>query len=253
MNTRDYQSIVDFIKLGRSGIERKIANNTTAVLGPDGTVFIRFHTTYIVELTCEGSVLITSGGWKTYTTKERINDFLPVPFVIYQNRGEWYIRNYRTNEEYIYQDGIKFEPSGSGSYDVIGASSVELERQNKKRRAAISKYADKFTAALLLGKIPKPSAADCFYCVMRDVQHNIPLSEIAGDVSHLESHIQENYFVPSLLVRAVEVYPISIYARGVIGSIWADGAKYQYDVDGIAERKISSSIKRYLLRQFSLG
>ena len=37
------------------------------------------------------SITLNNGGWKTVTTKSRINDALPVGFYLYQQDFEWFV------------------------------------------------------------------------------------------------------------------------------------------------------------------
>ena len=61
------------------GVEAKeakiIANNTVEYIKPDGTKVIRLHHTDILEFPPRGGVIFNSGGWKTVTTKSRMNEF----------------------------------------------------------------------------------------------------------------------------------------------------------------------------------
>ena len=44
---------------------------------------------------------LNTGGYSTFTTKKRMNDFLSIhniPLSIYQNKGNWFIRNDKTSE-----------------------------------------------------------------------------------------------------------------------------------------------------------
>ena len=72
---------------------RIIGNNTLGVFYKDGTEAIRFHNTDILFVK-DGIVTLNSGGWKTATTKDRINGFLrhfDVPFYIQQRNHQWFI------------------------------------------------------------------------------------------------------------------------------------------------------------------
>jgi hypothetical protein len=76
--------------------ERKIGNNTYAEIGYDDSVSIRLHGTAVVRFYPNGTVKLNSGGWRTSTTKDRINKYSPVK--VYQKKYEWYL-----------QDGAEFE------------------------------------------------------------------------------------------------------------------------------------------------
>jgi len=60
----------------------------------------------------EGDVVILrSNGWRTATTKLRMNQFANQfcdgAFSIYQHKGEWYVQNNARNETEVFFDGIQ--------------------------------------------------------------------------------------------------------------------------------------------------
>ena len=68
---------------------RKVAHNTWVELRTAG-ITIRFHVTDIVlYLESTGSVVLSSGGWRTTTTKRRLNCFSP--FQVWQRNFDWFI------------------------------------------------------------------------------------------------------------------------------------------------------------------
>lgn len=71
--------------------ERKIGNNTYAYIEYDGSVSIALHGTVVVRLFENGLVRLNSGGWRTHTTKKRINKYSPVR--VYQKNYEWFLRD----------------------------------------------------------------------------------------------------------------------------------------------------------------
>ena len=126
-------------------------------------------------------------------------------------------------------------------------------KKHRKLIAAVNCYAKQYVIKLAAGEIEKPSAADCFYCVMREEKTGKPLGELTKDRDHILSHLEEKYFVPSLVVNAVESKPISR-----IASDWLC-VKFNHDdidlsmFDDIARRQIESSLKRYLKLQLGLS
>jgi hypothetical protein len=89
---------------GRS--RRKVANNTWAEIQPDGSVTITLHRTAIVTIHPGDSITLNSGGWRTVTTKARMNDY--VGNRIFQKRGDWFVTR-RIGEGVVtvpYHDGM---------------------------------------------------------------------------------------------------------------------------------------------------
>ena len=69
---------------------KKIANNTYLVERDEG-VAVRLHKTDIVLFKMNGSVVLNSNGWRTITTKKRMNSYLPSWIGVYQLKGKWYV------------------------------------------------------------------------------------------------------------------------------------------------------------------
>jgi hypothetical protein len=91
-----YKEAVMMVKGKTSASRRKIGNNTYATIQPDGSVAIRLHSTDVVTIYPDDAVKVNSGGWRTSTTKDRINKYSPVK--VYQKNHQWY-----------FDDGSEFE------------------------------------------------------------------------------------------------------------------------------------------------
>jgi hypothetical protein len=74
-----------------------VANNTLRIEYNNGTKAIRLHNTDVITETSKGFIL-NSDGWRTATTKERINTYSPAR--VWQNNGQWFIGNS------LFYDGI---------------------------------------------------------------------------------------------------------------------------------------------------
>jgi hypothetical protein len=82
----------DCQKMLGSRTSKKLENNTYLVPlrgeFPNVTEYgVRLHNTYVVKITAEGHEL-TTGGYQTATTKDRLNKYGPVR--IWQRDGVWY-------------------------------------------------------------------------------------------------------------------------------------------------------------------
>lgn len=91
-----YLEAVKMVKGKTSASSRKIGNNTRAEILPDGSVAIILHATPVVTIHPNDSATLRSGGWRTSTTKNRINKYSPVK--VYQRNHEWFL-----------EDGTPFE------------------------------------------------------------------------------------------------------------------------------------------------
>ena len=71
------RSYMDAVELAQTR-KRKLGNNTVLVTDHAPTSYaVRYHSTDIVTYRKDGSIVLSSGGWRTSTTKERINEYIP--------------------------------------------------------------------------------------------------------------------------------------------------------------------------------
>lgn len=71
--------------------------NTKVTEGPGKQLVVRLHATDILQILANGDVQLDSGGWKTVTTKRRMNeaaDELGLGFNVYAKKGEWFVESY---------------------------------------------------------------------------------------------------------------------------------------------------------------
>lgn len=59
----------------------------------DGRTKVIYHSTCVVSFT-EGSIILNSGGWRTATTKARMNQAsnqFRLGYYVYQKKGQWFV------------------------------------------------------------------------------------------------------------------------------------------------------------------
>lgn len=85
-----------------SGPDRKLAHNTyreTVRLYQEdyATAYpaVRYHATTIIYRKSEGAYVLNSGGYRTVTTKQRLNKLLPGGIQISQRNFEWTVHTRR--------------------------------------------------------------------------------------------------------------------------------------------------------------
>ena len=169
---------------------RIIGNNTLGIFYKDGTEAIRFHSTDVLSAK-GGVVTLNSGGWKTTTTKDRINGFLrhfDVPLYIQQRNHQWFIG------EGVFYDGMQFRNDEQIS---------PIMKDNADGRSKMLKRIRKYCALITKDNLPFPDSGDCWYCLMKTDKDKKTLGDAFGDISHLISHLEEGYVVGSLLVNAM--------------------------------------------------
>jgi hypothetical protein len=172
---------------------KKIGNNTT--LRRDGSVIqVRLHNTDVVTITPTFYIL-NSGGWRTLTTKVRINRYSPA--YITQKAGIWYIDNS------IFYDGIKINLTGQVISKRILDDS-KIIKYNNAWKVTINKYITRAIERLKKGTIKLPSGGDCWHCLLTTDKGDA-LGEAMKNHDHLKSHIEDKYIVPSMIWNAVKI------------------------------------------------
>jgi hypothetical protein len=99
---------------GRCKNSRKLMNNTYAEHLANGDIGIRLHSTYVLVFHPDMSITLNSNGWRTYTTKDRING--QSMFTVYQRAFNWYVWIVQTGETVDYADGMTVHADGSVTY-----------------------------------------------------------------------------------------------------------------------------------------
>jgi hypothetical protein len=238
---------------------RKLANNTYLTRDGEGVMRVRLHNTDIVTITPERHIL-TSGGWQTPTTKDRLNEYGPAGFRIWQERGQWYVStagNYDRANSLPFVDGLVIQDG-----KIVNPPPADTEQQTKDLHRQIKAYAKGYAAAFMAGQVAKPGPGDCFYCYMREVKTGAPLGEAAHNAEHLRSHMAERYYVPSLLTRVLEldeqragiVSGFSLMDRETIRQVWTIGGPVQgrQSWNDLTEKRLAAAITKYLRHTFGV-
>lgn len=235
-----------------TGRKRKLANNTY-LSKTDDYYAITLHGTELIKFYPDKTIL-SSGGWRTATTKDRLNAFSG--FNIWQDKGIWYIGS-RVKEgdalqggAIVFADGITYQ---NGQWLNTGPA----PEKTQKLRKQIKQYAKDFVAALFAGKVPKPSNGDCWYCVMvvsePKKDKGKTLGEAIKDRSHIIGHIKEKYYVPSLLVRACKTFGISQMAWNCIAVAFGEHPEHKNILTDtlakVMKQQIENAVRRYCYRQ----
>lgn len=150
------------------------------------------------------AVTLNSGGFRTFTTKGKINDILSalhLPFQLYTDRRVWWLWT-TTNEskKWVFVDGITIHDSLS----VTGSLDSEVFLRRKRAlEGRIKKYLER-ARKKLDREWPEPGPGDCWYCGMTEVETGKSWGDVSGNHDHLFSHMQDGYVPGMLLVRAIQ-------------------------------------------------
>jgi hypothetical protein len=237
---------------GRCSVRRKLGNNTY-LERRDSNIVIRLHNTDIMIFNPNGDVTLESGGWRTVTTKARLNEYLAAR--VWSDRGVWYLKV--GDAQYVFDDGITIHPDGT----VTGAGEEDSITFLKKLKRRVFKYADDYITALFNGRVSAPGLGDCFYCQLTN-QEGQSMGEVFHDKDHLESHIREKCYVPSLLMRALKRFPQSQCANHTLYEIWGGGSPPELAIlrkmdpgngwHSIARDQLTKSLRRYIVDQIGM-
>lgn len=217
---------------------RPLCNNTRAIRLADNRIGIKLHDTIIIEYHKSGLMVLNSGGWKTATTKDRLNRFTPLH--IYQDKGVWYVfdnhYNNANDNNVPFSDGMKYNTKTNKFSNVKMSTPKKILRTNEQ----IKTYVNGYVEAFLNGDVPAPSGKDCWYCSLF----------VSGNTEHLTEHMKESYYVPSLLARALEQYG-SRYTQMQVRGIWY-GDPIDIDSPYLGDC-LKQSLTRYLKIAFGIA
>ena len=162
-----------------------IDNNTLSLEYCSGIKAIRLHNTDVITFV-DNTIVLNSGGWRTATTKDRINKYSPIR--INQDRGKWYANSL------LFFDGITFDNAGKCLSQPVKDNSAK----ENKMKARIKK----FCAMVTEKNLPLPNSGDCWYCCLHTTEGK-SMGELGNDKDHLLQHIKDGYLHGSLLVNAM--------------------------------------------------
>ena len=69
-------------------------HKTLVYVDSEGNTCVKYHSTDVAKRDKHGKITLNSGGWRTATTKARMNQALRqwgTPFYVYQVKGEWLV------------------------------------------------------------------------------------------------------------------------------------------------------------------
>lgn len=208
----------------------------------DTIIGVKHHDTYIIRFYPTGEIVLDTDGWRSRTTKDRLNMFLPSPWRVWQERNVWYLScGYGDENPYIYFDGIIIKDD-----KVVNAEEAPDPKQLKKLAKQINKYAKRCADSLPL---PLPSGGDCWYCLMQTNDGEM-LGDATNNTDHLLSHMEDEYVVPSLVWRALQeagFHP----DRQIIHSL-AFGQTDMLSLMDMAEDRVKQAVSKYMKKRFKL-
>jgi hypothetical protein len=273
-----YRAIVRFLNRGIKDpnnppktidpCDRPAGMNNTRVIrkkGAMGYCAIKYHDTEIVKYFPNEVIELNTDGWFTYSTRERMNAFQN-RFQVYTNQRIMYLSYY--DKTYLYQDHMVLHPNGTVTINdsIIPPITKQSLKKKVKLKSKVNDYVKQFMDKFFNHEINRPSKGDCFYCQgMVDkaevINDNIVIKGKCDDGDHIISHIKQKYFVPTLLVNALnENEEIGIYGLAPIDK---HNIAYYFKENGWEEtqpmmsdmtrKRLTLILKRYINKRVGLG
>ena len=93
---------------------RNIANNTRLHRLSDNIIGLELHDTTVVEVeSALNSLTFSTGGWRSVTTKQRINACLGVRGSVYSEKRVWFYRSAVTGQTIEFEEGLMVDADGN--------------------------------------------------------------------------------------------------------------------------------------------
>lgn len=227
-----------------------IANNTVYYEDRTGNAYIRLYKTdVVIKYKDKPEARLSSGGYKTKTTKDRINlgldkFFGPTVWAIEQSNRTWYLSNGKTVIPFFDGMHVKFTNGEADVLNAFGNDTKHTQELNKK----VDEYSKKFIEKFMQGEIPPPSNADCWFCALYP----------SSTSEHIESHLEEPYYVPSLLHNSIFNNPLSSVSpivKTYVKTMWKISNYPKSDFEPFKDtirEQLTTNLKKYLRRKLGL-
>lgn len=228
---RNFEDAAEYLKKRE---KKKLCRNTWLVRNSDNEIAVRLHNTDIIRFQkVSDKMVLNANKYMTPTTKDRINRFQN-RVSISQDKRQWTVTT--SKEQVIFENYMKIDSEGN----VEGVSEYDPKLLDK-----IKKYVKGYMKALVTGKIKSPGTGDCFLCQSINGDGRV-------DAEHYLSHMQENYYVPSMIVNAIQEIKVSPVAQSYLYEIF-NGGKVEKFYEGIAQEQLSKSLLRFLCGNLGLA
>jgi hypothetical protein len=173
----NYTKAEDFLANGRAKTHRPIDKSTTVRKEGDDIV-VKYHNTDIVTYKSNGDIEIFFNGYHTITTRQRISALTG-----YACNGH---KGMSTIATTIVANKATIKSDGNIITDYDKNLDDEMDDMKKRIKKYAKAYAEQFR------DMDMPSGGDCWYCSL--------FQKHTSD--HLISHMEDEYYVPSLLLLA---------------------------------------------------
>ena len=210
---------------------------------PEGYRIIRYHNTDIMRFVGNSinHIVIDTNWFRTKTTKDKLNQFLPPMLSVYQTKGEWTLNcrphSRRKGWSVPFYDGITIIDLKKPKPDPAGLAEIARQKMLRKKIDKFVKFVGDKWPKGEVGYVKEdgsnavlqlPGAGDCLVC--RGI-----FPGRAPDC--LESHMDENYVHGSLVANALR---------------WANHTPTQIGIVWNMKDRVTQALRRYLKAQLGL-
>lgn len=95
------------------GTMNRIGKTATSIERKQGgLVSVRYHSTEVVRVAADGTVTLNTGGWRTATTKARMNQAaneFGLGYMVYQEKGDWFVSLRQSDGSWHQVPALPFE------------------------------------------------------------------------------------------------------------------------------------------------
>lgn len=263
-----WEDVVDYVIAGSKGktgtLRRRVANSIYFEQVNDQLIRLFLFKTCVMSFRPD-AIVLNSGGYRTMTTKEVINEFLPKHTYVVQFNRMWYIgtTNWIPNSSEarsLFYEGIAIRYDGSV---VEPRQPEDTEKAVKELKKAIKKYAQGFVEHLK--DIKLPSEGDCWHCAGEIADEpGVYLDDKTGNTNHYKMHMgltrdengdpeePEPYYVPSLVWRALKEKGLGDVGvlmwlgwdntTQTFGNRWADPQRVQQAIYDFLWKRLSPEV-----------
>jgi len=240
---------VDMKRLSSNTVMRRVGN----------AIIVELFGHKIITMYKGGGMQISSCSFRTRTTKDKLGAFLPPRVSIFAEGAVWYLDTWKPGDDgwskkgrktYTFVDGMTITERGKAIGAPLYSDKARLESDKLRKRAR--KFVSDYVDALVRGEVPKPGPGDCWLCMLKTADGKQPLEghDVKG---HILGHIDEPYYVPCMLMNAIEeaggVAMVPRCFQGVMHTLWELGEKPNDFWAEPAKRYFSGILKAYIYRR----
>jgi len=163
---------------------------------------VRYHDTFVLIWNEDGSIELYTRGYRTMTTRRRMNTYLPKPWEIHTEGGVWYLSEGSFGSlRSVFVEGITLTPDAPCHEDVVyqPRDGEEEKKLILWEREAVRTYAARYVGLLWAGRLATPTPAQCLQCFEND----LPALRYAT-TNHLRRHVLANTYPSMVIINALK-------------------------------------------------